>query len=168
VASHSHGLCASRSAAAGVVALLVATFSYQPLHPLVAAFPGRDNKLMSNTVDPMPPDSARELSFAIENAGAGTAKVRSVRVVGRDVRLLDIAGYEAPLAGTRLARGSRYAGRVYLSKATCATDEARLHMPTATVDALVVRVEALGFVRTQRLDVDPPADLFCGWAAFNR
>lgn len=156
---------ALKAAIAGGVALsLVATFSYQPLHPLLAAFPDRGNKLMEHTLDPLSPPSGRELAFVLENAGMGTATLRSITVVGPNAGLLDIETHGRRLRGARIPRDADLHGRVRLSKAACATDAAGLRVPSASIDALVVRVETLGTVRTQRFDVKPSADLFCGSA----
>ena len=148
--------------AAVVAGLLVATFTYQPLHPLLASLPGHPNELMLSDFGPSVPPSARELRFRLENAGIGTVTLRSVHVVGPNARLLDVETYGMTLAGANLRRNSDFDGRLRLSKAACATDAARYRIPSASVDALVVRVETLGMVRTQRFHLQPRADLFCG------
>jgi len=140
--------------------MLVLTLSYQPLHPLLAAFPGQNNGMMSLSLEPE--DSyVRLLGFAFENGGTGTVTVRSLRATGRRVRLLDVESYGLPFAGMTLRRGVTVQGGLRLSKATCATPAARRRIPPVTVDGLEVRVETLGLVRTQRFDVDPPADVYC-------
>ena len=155
------------SIAAGTAALLIATFSYQPFHPLLAAFPGQRNQLMltSSGFGSHRPSPSRSLRFELENAGVGTVTLRSVHVVGPNARLLTVKGLESLPAGHPLHRNSSFGGRVWLSKATCATDAARNRMPSASVNALVVRVETFGMVRTQRFELKPPANLYCRSAA---
>lgn len=152
--------------AAGTAALLVATFTYQPFHPLLAAFPGHRNQLMPNDYGfgSSRHSPARAVRFQLENAGFGTVMVRSLHVVGPNARLLRIEGLESLPTGHPLDRNSSLGGRVWLSKAACATDAARYRIPSASVDALVVQVETLGLVRTQRFELKPSADLFCGSA----
>jgi len=140
--------------------MLVLTLSYQPLHPLMAAFPGQNNGMMSLSLGPEG-SYVRLLGFAFENGRTGTVTVRSVRATGRKVKLLDVESYGVPFAGMTLPRGATVQGGLRLSKATCATPAARRQIPPVTIDGLEVRVETLGLVRTQRFDVDPPADLYC-------
>ncbi len=155
--------------AASTAALLIATFTYQPFHPLLATFPGHRNQLMANDYGfgSSRHSPARALRFQLENAGIGTVMVRSLHVVGPNARLLRMEGLESLPAGHPLDRNSSFGGRVRLSEAACRTDAARDRIPSASVDALVVRVKTLGLVRTQRFEVKPSADLFCGLAAFN-
>jgi hypothetical protein len=145
---------------AAAALMLVLTLSYQPLHPLLAAFPGQDSRMMSLSFGPADPRDPL-LGFAFENGGTGTVTVRSVHATGRNVGLLDVASYGLPFARMTLPRGAIAQGGLRLSKATCATPAARRRIPLVTIDGLEVRVETLGLVRTQRFDVDPPADLYC-------
>jgi hypothetical protein len=144
--------------AAGAVALLVVTFSYQPLHPLLASFTGRDDPLSSISLGSQEP-LGRYLAFAFDNAGADAVVVRSIRPVGVNVGALDVV----PYGGLRtIPRGATAQGALRLSDKACARKAVRHRIPPVRIVALEVRVETLGLVRTQRFDVDPPAELYCG------
>jgi hypothetical protein len=148
--------------AVGAVASLAVTFSYQPLHPLLASFTGRDDPLSSISLGSQEP-LGRYLAFAFDNAGADAVVVRSIRPVGANVRSLDVVPYGGmQWTGRTISRGATAQGALRLSDAACAKRAVHRRIPPVRIVELEVRVETLGLVRTQRFDVSPPAELYCG------
>ena len=146
--------------ALGAALLVLTSFSYQPLHPLLATFSDRDNPLMDTSLGVV--DSNRMLGFVLRNEGMGATTVRSVRVVGWETSLVDVVGrHSQTVVGTVLDRGEELTGSFVVGRTTCRTAAARDHFPTAYVDALEVRVQTLGIERTQRFDIEPNAALNC-------
>ncbi|HKG39643.1 MAG TPA: hypothetical protein VKB25_11685 [Conexibacter sp.] len=144
------------------IALLILTFSYQPLHPLLASFTGRSDPLSSLSLDSQEP-LGRFLAFAFDNAGADAVVVRSIRPVGTNARELDVVPYGGVRwAGRTIPRGATAQGALRLSDEACAKGALRHRIPPVTIVGLEVRVETLGLVRTQRFDVSPSAALYCG------
>jgi hypothetical protein len=143
------------------VGLLIASFAYQPAHPLIVAFANRENPLSSYELDPLKP-ADRRLGFTIVNEGLGDVTVRSVRAVGSKTAAVDVvvAGGR-PIAGVTLAHGAVLFGKVVLPRAACAREPLVGDIPAVVVYDLQTRVETLGSVRTQRFEVVPPARLYC-------
>jgi hypothetical protein len=105
----------------------------------------------------------RYLAFAFDNAGADAVVVRSIRPVGAHVRALDVVPYAGmQWSGRTISRGATAQGALRLSDEACAKRAVRHRIPPVRIVGLEVRVETLGLVRTQRFDVDPPAELYCG------
>ncbi|HEX7290247.1 MAG TPA: hypothetical protein VF250_03880 [Conexibacter sp.] len=148
--------------AVGAAALLVVTFSYQPLHPLLASFTGRNDPLSSISLGSQQP-LGRYLAFAFDNAGADAVIVRSIRPVGVNARVLDVVPYGGMRwTGRTISRGTTAQGALRLSDAACARPALRRRIPPVRIVGLEVRFETLGLVRTQHFDVSPPAELYCG------
>ena len=152
------------------LALLAATFSYGPLHPLSATFELRSTSSWTIVAKPRHRDP-RTLDFLLANDHDDEpVLLRSVRVAGlpagaaapverayvhKTPRGPRIGSY-GPTAGIPLDRGTLLLLRARLSPAACASP--RRSYRVTRVEA---RFEALGVERTQRFDVAPPAVLSC-------
>lgn len=166
-APHRPAVTAAIAVGAGV--LLIASFAYQPTHPLIVAFAARQNPLSQYQLDPLkPPD--RRLGFTVTNEGLGDATVTSIRATGAPSAPMDVAKTAEldavvtggrPLAGTTLLHGQTLHGKLVLPRAACEQLPLVDAVPAVVVYGLEMRVETLGMVRTQRFDVVPPARLFC-------
>ncbi len=125
---------------AALVALLTAAaLSYQPLHPLVAV-PGRSH-------------AAPGLwSGVFTNDGSSTITVRSATIAGfpHSLASLEFDGKRALAPGEE----TRVIARV--RRDACAAG-----FISSSVGSVVVRYDVLGFTRTQRYPIEPPAQLAC-------
>lgn len=154
----------------GAVLLLLASFSYQPLHPLSSAFEGRESDANFD-IGADGTGDRRALEFMLGNDGVGTMTVRSLQAVGRGVHDVQLQahgagfgaadsfdGFYRPVAVERIGRGDTFAGRMRFGTATCRGGSVSA---VATVTGLDVSYETLGIARTQRLVIEPPARLRC-------
>jgi hypothetical protein len=73
-----------------------------------------------------------------------------------------VIGSAEQWTGTTIPRGATAQGSLGLSDAACAKRAVRRRIPPVRIVGLEVRLETLGLMRTQRFDVRPPAELYCG------
>ena len=117
------------------------------------------------------PHGQASFAFMLGNEGIAGMAVRALQPVGlgtRDVEVVvqrrgthaahSLRDLYRPAGTAQIGRGATFTGFLQLTQEACRREGRHLAVDVLALD---VRYETLGMTRTQRLAIDPPAQLTC-------